>query len=501
MRESPKRQSTLVSAPPDGKTDGKGDLLMFDEIHEECGIFGVYSPENSTNVVGDTYMALYALQHRGQQSCGIAVNDDGVINSYRDLGLVPDIFNQRVLDKLGSGRMAVGHVLYGAKNPERSDAQPLVVCHIKGTMALAHNGALVNALELKEELELKGAIFHSNSDAEIISHVIINERLATNSIEEAIDRAMDKMHGAYSMVIMSPQKLIAVRDPEGFRPLAMGKMGDEVVFASESCAFDSIGAEFVRDIKPGEIVVVDKTGIRSLDRHCTGKGHICVFEYVYTARPDSVIEGESVHMARKRAGAFLAQEHPVEADIVIGSPDSGLDAALGYAEESGIPYGVGFIKNRYIGRTFILPTQKERERAVHIKLNVLKASVEGKRVVLVDDSIVRGTTSVQITKMLRDAGAKEVHIRISSPPFVNPCYFGTDIDSRDKLIACRMTLEEIRQKLDADSLGYLSVEHAAQIAQVTTGCGFCLGCFSGEYPIAVPQEKPCDKFSRKLCNQ
>ena len=474
---------------------------MFDQIHEECGVFGVYSPESTTSVVGDTYMALYALQHRGQQSCGIAVNDDGIIRSYRDLGLVPDTFNQRVLSDLGSGRMAVGHVLYGASNPERADAQPLVVRHIKGSMALAFNGALVNALELKEELELKGAIFHSNSDAEIISHVIINERLHTNSIEEAIEKAMDKLKGAYSMVVMSPQKLMAVRDPQGIRPLAMGKMGGEIVFASESCAFDGIGAKFVRDVRPGEIIVVDRSGVRSLESHCGQKSGLCVFEYVYTARPDSVIEGESVHMARKRAGAFLAQEHPVEADIVIGSPDSGLDAALGYAEESGIPYGIGFIKNRYIGRTFILPTQKERERAVHIKLNVLEAAVKGKRVVLVDDSIVRGTTSIQITKMLRDAGATEVHLRISSPPFINPCYFGTDIDSKDKLIACRMSLEEIRRTLDVDTLGYLSIEHCAQIARTTTGCEFCMGCFTGKYPIDVPEEKPCDKFSQKLCNK
>lgn len=474
---------------------------MFDQIHEECGVFGVYSPESTTSVVGDTYMALYALQHRGQQSCGIAVNDDGIIRSYRDLGLVPDTFNQRVLSDLGSGRMAVGHVLYGASNPERADAQPLVVRHIKGSMALAFNGALVNALELKEELELKGAIFHSNSDAEIISHVIINERLHTNSIEEAIEKAMDKLKGAYSMVVMSPQKLMAVRDPQGIRPLAMGKMGGEIVFASESCAFDSIGAKFVRDVHPGEIIVVDRSGVRSLESHCGQKSGLCVFEYVYTARPDSVIEGESVHMARKRAGAFLAQEHPVEADIVIGSPDSGLDAALGYAEESGIPYGIGFIKNRYIGRTFILPTQKERERAVHIKLNVLEAAVKGKRVVLVDDSIVRGTTSIQITKMLRDAGATEVHLRISSPPFINPCYFGTDIDSKDKLIACRMSMEEIRRTLDVDTLGYLSIEHCAQIARTTTGCEFCMGCFTGKYPIDVPEEKPCDKFSQKLCNK
>ena len=472
--------------------------MMFDQIHEECGIFGIYSKTTSPSVVGDTYLAMYALQHRGQQSCGIAVNDDGVINSYRDLGLVPDTFTHEILDKLGSGRMAIGHVLYGAKNPTRTDAQPLVIRHIKGSMAIANNGSLVNGLELKEQLELEGGIFQSNSDAEIISHVIIKERINSPSIEVAIERSMDRLKGAYSLLVMSPQKLIAVRDPHGFRPLAMGKLGDDIVFASESCAFDSIGAEFIRDLRPGEIVVVDKNGVRSIDSHCGGKGDICVFEYVYFARPDSVIEGASVHQARKRAGAFLAQEHPVEADVVIGAPDSGLDAALGYAEESGIPYGVGFIKNRYIGRTFILPTQKERERAVHIKLNVLKSTVEGKRVVLVDDSIVRGTTSAQIIGMLRDAGAKEVHIRISCPPFINPCYFGTDIDSKDKLIACRMSLDEIRQTLNADSLGYLSVENVAKIAQVTTGCNFCMGCFTGKYPVDVPEEMPCDKFSKKI---
>ena len=473
---------------------------MFDQIHEECGVFGVYSPESTTSdVVGDTYGTLCSSTEVNR---AVVLLSAMMVSS--DLTVIWVFYrtrNRRVLSDLGSGRMAVGHVLYGASNPERADAQPLVVRHIKGSMALAFNGALVNALELKEELELKGAIFHSNSDAEIISHVIINERLHTNSIEEAIEKAMDKLKGAYSMVVMSPQKLMAVRDPQGIRPLAMGKMGGEIVFASESCAFDSIGAKFVRDVRPGEIIVVDRSGVRSLESHCGQKSGLCVFEYVYTARPDSVIEGESVHMARKRAGAFLAQEHPVEADIVIGSPDSGLDAALGYAEESGIPYGIGFIKNRYIGRTFILPTQKERERAVHIKLNVLEAAVKGKRVVLVDDSIVRGTTSIQITKMLRDAGATEVHLRISSPPFINPCYFGTDIDSKDKLIACRMSMEEIRRTLDVDTLGYLSIEHCAQIARTTTGCEFCMGCFTGKYPIDVPEEKPCDKFSQKLCNK
>ena len=423
-------------------------------------VFGIFTNKKQSDVASEAYMALFSLQHRGQQSCGIAVNDDGVIKSYRDMGLVPETFNPELLaSKLGLGNMAIGHVEYSKyANGSRSDAQPLVVRHIKGTMALASSGTLVNVPELREELELNGAIFQSSTDAEIISHVIIKERLNAKSIEAAVEQAMHRLKGSYSLIIMSPQKLIAARDPEGIHPLCMGQLGDDVVFASESCAFDSIGATFVRDIKPGEIVIVDQDGVRSIESHCGSKGHICVFEYVYTARPDSVIEGASVHDARRRAGAFMALESPCQADVVIGVPDSGLDAALGFAQQSGIPYGVGFIKNRYIGRTFILPTQKQREDAVRIKLNVLKATVAGKRVVMVDDSIVRGTTSANIIRMLREAGATEVHVRISSPPFINPCYYGTDIDSKDKLIACKMSIDEIRQKIGADSLGYLSLE-------------------------------------------
>lgn len=462
-------------------------------------VFGIYTNKLQMDVASEAYMALFALQHRGQQSCGIAVNDDGVIKSYRDMGLVPETFNPELLAaKLGLGNMAIGHVEYSKyANGSRADAQPLVVRHVKGTMALASSGTLVNVPELREELELNGAIFHSSTDAEIISHVIIKERLSAKSIEAAVEQAMYRLKGSYSLLIMSPQKLIAARDPEGIHPLCMGQMGDDVVFASESCAFDSIGATFVRDLKPGEIVIVDKDGIRSIETHCGSKGHICVFEYVYTARPDSVIEGSSVHDARRRAGAFLALETPCYADIVIGVPDSGLDAALGFSQQSGIPYGVGFIKNRYIGRTFILPTQKQREDAVRIKLNVLKATVNGKRVVLVDDSIVRGTTSANIINMLREAGATEVHVRISSPPFINPCYYGTDIDSKDKLIACKMSIEEIRQKIGADSLGYLSLDSVKRIAQCTTGCDFCTACFDGIYPAGVPntKENKYDKFN------
>ncbi len=462
-------------------------------------VFGIFSNEKQIDVASEAYMALFSLQHRGQQSCGIAVNDDGVIKSYRDMGLVPETFNPELLaSKLGLGNMAIGHVEYSKyANGSRSDAQPLVVRHIKGTMALASSGTLVNVPELREELELNGAIFHSSTDAEIISHVIIKERLTAKSIEEAVEQAMYRLKGSYSLLIMSPQKLIAARDPEGIHPLCMGQLGNDVVFASESCAFDSIGATFVRNIKPGEIVIVDQDGVRSIETHCGSKGHICVFEYVYTARPDSVIEGASVHDARRRAGAFMALESPCQADVVIGVPDSGLDAALGFAQQSGIPYGVGFIKNRYIGRTFILPTQKQREDAVRIKLNVLKATVAGKRVVMVDDSIVRGTTSANIINMLREAGATEVHVRISSPPFINPCYYGTDIDSKDKLIACKMSVDEIRQKIGADSLGYLSLDGVKKIAQCTTGCNFCTACFDGIYPAGVPSQKEnkYDKFN------
>lgn len=462
-------------------------------------VFGIYTKEKKKDVASEAYMALYALQHRGQQSCGIAVNDDGIIKSYRDMGLVPETFNPELLaSKLGLGNMAIGHVEYSKyANGSRSDAQPLVVRHIKGTMALASSGTLVNVPELREELEMNGAIFHSSTDAEIISHVIIKERLSSKSIESAVEQAMHRLKGSYSLLIMSPQKLIAARDPEGIHPLCMGQLGEDIVFASESCAFDSIGATLVRDIRPGEIVVVDQNGIRSIESHCGSKGHICVFEYVYTARPDSVIEGSSVHDARRRAGAFLALESPCQADVVIGVPDSGLDAALGFAQQSGIPYGVGFIKNRYIGRTFIMPTQKQREDAVRIKLNVLKATISGKRVVLVDDSIVRGTTSANIISMLREAGATEVHVRISSPPFINPCYYGTDIDSKDKLIACKMSEDEIRQKINADSLGYLSLNGVKKIANCTTGCDFCTACFDGIYPAGTPSqtESKYDKFN------
>ena len=452
-------------------------------LREECGVFGIYS-KTSDNLAADTYYGLFALQHRGQESCGIVVNDDGLFNEYKDTGLVNDVFTPEILDRLGQGNIAVGHVRYGTTGGNgRNNAQPIVVNHVKGRMALAHNGNLTNSFELRSALELEGSIFHTTSDTEVISYIITKERLRCPTIEDAVNEAMNKIKGAYSLVIMSPSKLIALRDENGFRPLCYGMTEDgKYVVASESCALDAIGASFVRDIEPGEILVFDKNGVRSIRDHCDKKEHrLCVFEYVYFARPDSVIDGCSVHTARARAGAYLALEHPVQADVVIGVPDSGLDAAVGYSKQSGIPYEIGFIKNKYIARTFISPGQKSRENKVKIKLNPITDVVAGKRVVLIDDSIVRGTTSARIVKLLREAGAKEIHMRVSAPPFKNPCYYGTDIDSRENLIACHHSVEETAKIIGADSLGYLSVDNVKKIAYGCAGKGYCTACFDGNY--------------------
>lgn len=469
-------------------------------LREECGVFGVYSAETS-DIAGTTYYGLFALQHRGQESCGIVVNDDGVFTGYKDTGLVNDVFTPEIIRRLGEGNIAVGHVRYGTTGSnDRSNAQPIVVNHIKGKMALAHNGNLINSGELRRKLELEGSIFHTTSDTEVISYMITKERLTAPSIEQAVNAAMNRIRGAYSLVIMSPSKLIAVRDENGFRPLCYGKTPDgRYIVASESCALDAVGAEFVRDVKPGEIVIFDKNGVRTIEDHCRKApcSH-CVFEYIYFARPDSVIDGSSVHSARQRAGAFLALEHPVQADVVIGVPDSGLDAALGYAKQSGIPYEIGFIKNKYIGRTFIAPGQKSREDKVKIKLNPIASVVKGKRVVMIDDSIVRGTTSARIAKLLRDAGATEIHMRVSAPPFMNPCYYGTDIDSRENLIACKHSEEEIAALIGVDSLGYLSVANVKQIAECGCGTGFCTACFDGKYPTEIPSAPMKNRFETKI---
>lgn len=470
-------------------------------LHEECGVFGIYNKDNLM-LAQEVYLALYALQHRGQVSCGIAVNNGGVIDYHKERGIVPEVFDKQALAHLeenGRGDIAVGHVRYSPnKQIHQANSQPLVMRYARGTIALANNGALVNTRDIRYELENSGAVFQTTGDAELIAYLIARERLAAGSIERAVSRIMDKLEGAYSFVLTSPRKLVAVRDPHGFRPLCIGRLGDSYIFTSETCALDTLGAQFVRDIEPGEVVWVDAEGLHTIRDHCGGAhSSLCIFEHVYFARPDSVIDGASVHTSRLRAGAFLAQQSPVEADVVIGVPDSGLDAAIGYANESGIPYAMGFIKNRYVGRTFIQDTQAQRERSVHIKLNPLSSAVSGKRVVLIDDSIVRGTTSAHIVELLRKAGAKEVHMRISSPPFLHPCYFGTDVDSRENLIACRMTKDEICAQIDADSLDYLSLENLRKIAP-DSKCGFCEGCFTGKYPVPVPDKVEEDRFNKKL---
>ena len=472
---------------------------LADKPHEECGVFGVFNTGEVENVTSLCYYGLYALQHRGQESCGIAVSDDGIVTNHRDLGLVNEVFTDTALAALGNGQMALAHVRYATHGTRRrSNAQPLVTNHFKGTMTLAHNGSLTNAMELRQEHEEMGGIFHTTSDTEVIAYTISRERLNAPSIEKAVLAAMPKLRGAYSMVLMSPRKLIAARDPQGFRPLCMGRIGSSVVFASESCALGAVGATFERDIDPGEVVVVSADGIQCYREHCGQPSALCVFEYVYFARPDSVIDNASVHIARVRSGEFLAKEYPVEADVVIGVPDSGLDAALGYARGSGIPYGIGFLKNKYIGRTFIAPNQAQRENDVRIKLSPLAATVRGKRVVLVDDSIVRGTTSLKIIRLLREAGATEVHMMLSCPPFLYPCHFGTDIDSSENLIAYNHTVEEVRSIIGADTLGYLSNKALGQLA---SGCrlGFCEGCFTGRYPEGTAPRCPQkNRFEQRL---
>lgn len=469
------------------------------KINEECGVFGIFS-DHKTDVAHLTYYGLFALQHRGQESAGIVVNDDGVFRVHKEDGLVNDVFTPRIMEELGEGNMAVGHVRYGTTGSKGvANAQPIVVRHIKGSMALAHNGNLVNSYELRTELEEQGSIFHSTSDTEVISYIITKERINACSIEEAVSRAMKRIKGAYSLVIMSPQKMIAVRDPNGFRPLCFGQREDgSYVVASETCALDTVNAKFVRDVLPGEIVVFTKSGILSIKDHCNiAKPAMCVFEYIYFARPDSVVDGFSVHEARKRAGAFLAEDYKIDADIVIGVPDSGLDAALGYSQKSGIPYGIGLIKNKYIGRTFIAPGQKSRENLVRIKLNAVPSTVAGKRVIMVDDSIVRGTTSAPIVKLLRAAGATEVHMLSSAPPFLNPCYYGTDIDSKENLIACKHTVPEIAKIIGVDSLGYLNPKYLPYLAGDGSK-GFCTACFDGKYPTEVPEKVFKNKFERKI---
>ena len=469
------------------------------EIHEECGLFGI-ALKKKKKIAYDAYYALYALQHRGQEGAGIAISNDGVISLHKDAGLVNEVFTPQVLRGMSEGERAVAHVRYSTTGADkRLNAQPLMINHLKGRMAIAHNGNLTNDRELREELERKGSIFHTTSDTEVIAYTITKHRLTSSSLEEAVSKTMDDIKGAFSLLLMSPSKLIAARDPWGFRPLCMGSYEGGYVFSSESCAFDAIGAEFIRDVEPGEIITVHEDGtITAAKSHTTqARKSLCVFEFIYFARPDSIIDGSSVQNARQRAGAFLALESPVQADIVIGVPDSGIEAALGYARQSGIPYGIGLIKNKYIGRTFISPSQKSREDSVRIKLSPVRSAVRGKRVVLVDDSIVRGTTSKRIVKLLREAGAKEVHFMSSAPKFLYPCYFGTDIDSSENLFAYKHTDEEMRKILNVDSIHFLSVESVVKLTD-NGDRGFCTACFSSIYPTPPPKEGKKDRYSQPI---
>ncbi len=464
------------------------------------GVFGIIGEER-TNVASSVYYGLFALQHRGQESCGIVVNDDGVFSMKKSSGIVDDVFSHADLEALGKGNMAIGHVRYGTLGTRGvENAEPIVVNHIKGRLAIATSGKLVNAQELKRELELQGMIFHTSSDAEIVSYVITKERITSASIEEAVCKAMNRFEGGLSLLVMSPQKIIATRDKHGFHPVCYGKRDNsQYVVATETCALDTVGATFIRELEPGEIIVFSNEGIKSIKDHCGAANEsLCVFEYIYTSRPDSVISGCSVHDARRRAGALLAKAHPVEADVVVGVPDSGLDAAIGYAEESGIPYGIGLIKNKYIGRTFIAPGQNVREDKVKIKLNPISTTIKGKRVVLVDDSIVRGTTCAKLVKLLKNAGALEVHLRSSAPPFLNPCYYGTDVDSKDSLIACNHTVEEITKITGADSLGYLRLEDVTKLAPEAKCKGYCTACFDGIYPTRIPEKPEANKYDKKI---
>ncbi|MDR3072219.1 MAG: amidophosphoribosyltransferase [Clostridiales Family XIII bacterium] len=459
-----------------------------DSLHEECGIFGIAAPPGANiDPALDTFLGLFALQHRGQEACGIAVNNAGVITCRKNNGLLMEVFNEKILESM-PGDSAIGHVRYStAGGGSVENAQPIAVSHIKGNLALAHNGNLVNAGELRREIELKGGIFHSTSDSEIIAYTIVKERLKSKSIEEAVQRTMHQIKGAYCLLAMSPRKMIAARDPNGFRPLSIGMLGENYIFASESCAIDAVGGKFLRDVEPGEIIIVENGNFTSMDSGLRSERSFCSFEFIYFARPDSIIEGISVEHARRKMGAALARESGVEADIVCAVPDSGLSAAAGYAEASGLPNVVGLIKNRYIGRTFIQPSQGQRELEVRMKLNPMSENIRGKRIVLIDDSVVRGTTSARIVSALREAGAKEVHLRSSAPPFRFPCYFGTDVPDQEKLIAVGRSEAEIATFLGANSVAFLRHETLYEIL-AADGCKSCTGCFSGDYPIELPKE-------------
>ncbi len=457
--------------------------MYYDKPKEECGVFGIISPK-AIPAVPLTASALIALQHRGEESAGIATFVNDTLKCKKGMGLVSEVFNPDYLEFVANTKVAVGHVRYsttGSCNIE--NAQPIETVHSKISLALAHNGNLTNSRQIRSDLVQSGMVLHTTNDTEILNILIVRNMIETNNLERAIVRAMNFVEGAFSIVIATKDKLIAVRDRNGFKPLCMGKLGDAVMFASETCALDALGAEFVRDVKAGEVVSVDLKGnISTYMLDNASQSGLCAFEFIYFSRPDSVIDGISVYKAREQMGRALYLQCPIEADYVCGVPDSGLAAAQGYSQASDIPLAPAFVKNKYVGRSFILPDQVKRESAVNIKLNPIRSTVEGKRIILIDDSIVRSTTSTRIIKMLRKAGAKEVHMRISSPPFKYECYFGTDIDNRDNLVANHYDVEGIRKLIDADSLEYLSLDNLKAISPSTS---FCLGCFTGDYPASV----------------
>lgn len=456
-----------------------------ERIKEACGVFGIFNPHGE-DAAPFVYYGLSSLQHRGQESCGIAVFDTGGPRGnmcvHRGMGLVNEVFHENIIHNL-KGNLGIGHVRYSTTGePSLTNAQPLVMNYVKGTLALAHNGNLVNTRQLRRELEETGAVFQTSTDSEIIAYHIARNRLSSKTVEEAILKTATKIRGAYGLVIASPRKLIGVRDPLGLKPLCLGKRNDSYLIASESCALSAVGAEFIRDIRPGEIVTISRDGITSNLDLCQSSHAHCIFEYIYFARLDSTLDGIPVYDARLRAGAALAKTYPAEADLVVGVPDSGITAAQGFAAQSGIPFGIAFYKNSYVGRTFIKPTQKERESSVRLKLSVLKNAVKGKDIVLIDDSIVRGTTIANLIRMLKQAGAGKVHVRISSPPFLYPCYFGTDVPSNRQLIASSRSMEEIRQLIGADSLGYLRVE---DLKSMVDDLPLCSACFDNQYPMDI----------------
>ncbi len=461
-------------------------IFSLDKLNEECGIFAVYGHPNAAQL---TYYGLHALQHRGQESAGIVTTDGRFFRVHRGEGLVNEVFQNKTIAKL-TGDVAIGHVRYAAGGSGLANAQPLVFNYVDGELAIATNGNLVNGSKLRRELEKTGSILQTSTDTEVIAHFIARSQKET--LVERVKEALHYVVGAYALLILTNDELIVALDPHSLRPLSMGMLGDAYIFSSETCAFDTVGAEFLRDIEPGEMLVLNREGLQTTSFAQPERRSICSFEYIYFARPDSDISGINVHAARKRMGRRLFAEAPVEADVVTGVPDSSISAAIGFAETAGIPYELGLIKNRYVGRTFIQPTQELREQGVKMKLSAVRKVVEGKRVVMVDDSIVRGTTSRRIVNLLREAGAVEVHVRISSPPVNNPCFYGIDTADRDQLVAANHTVEEIRKLINADSLAFLSIEGMLEaIGRPSTehNRGHCLACFNGEYPTAIEQEK------------